>query len=220
MVRPMKSSKIFITGCDEKTEWMLDWFMFHFLKHNTSQIYIMDFGMSEQALEKHAGFILPLPESKMKGWFHKPLAMLYAARFSQKVCWLDTDCQILGNIDNIFEYTERNKLCMVEDKPWSKRSGGTWHNSGVVCFEGVPAILTEWYAETLKNTVQVGDQEVLHSMLNTPMRRFVHIKDMPNKYNVMRVQWDNDDTVPDDVLIKHFTGHKGKIQIWDLMNGK
>jgi len=55
----MKSSNnIFITGCDKNTEWMLDWFVMNYLKHNSNQLYIMDFGMSERALEKHAGFVL------------------------------------------------------------------------------------------------------------------------------------------------------------------
>jgi len=215
----MKSSNnIFITGCDSNTEWMLDWFVMNYLEHNSNQLYIMDFGMSDRALEKHAGFVLPLPQSNHIGWFHKPLAMLTAARFANKVCWLDTDCQVLGDISGIFNLTEKNKLSMVEDLPWSTRRGGKWHNSGVVAFEGVPAILTEWHAAVTKSP-QVGDQEVLHSLLNTPMRRFVHIVDMPNKYNVLRVQWDKDNSVPEDVLIKHFTGAKGKLQIWDLMNG-
>jgi len=219
MVKPMRSSdNIFITGCDKNTEWMLDWFVMNYLKHNSNQLYIMDFGMSERALEKHAGFVLPLPPSNHIGWFHKPLAMLYAARLAKKVCWLDTDCQVLGDISGIFDLTERNKLAMAEDLPWSTRRGSKWHNSGVVAFEGVPAILTEWHAAVVKSP-QVGDQEVLHSLLNTPMRRFVHIVDLPNKYNVLRVQWDKDDNVPEDILIKHFTGAKGKLQIWDLMNG-
>jgi hypothetical protein len=218
MVRRMKSSKIFITGCDSNTEWMLDWFVMNYLKHNSNQLYIMDFGMSERALEKHAGFVLPLPPSNHVGWFHKPLAMLSAARLADKVCWLDTDCQVLGDISGIFDYVEKNKLAMVEDLPWSTRRGSKWHNSGVVAFEGVPAILTEWHAAVVKSP-QVGDQEVLHALLNTPMRRFVHIVDVPNKYNVLRVQWDKDDSVPKDVLIKHYTGAKGKLQIWDQMNG-
>ena len=49
-----------------------------------------------------------------------------------KVCWIDTDCQILDDISDIFSYSERDKLGMVEDRPWSSRRPemGAWYNSG------------------------------------------------------------------------------------------
>ena len=41
--------KLIITGCDEKTEWQLWWFIENYYKHNTIPLAIADFGMSEEA---------------------------------------------------------------------------------------------------------------------------------------------------------------------------
>ena len=38
----------FLTGCDDKTEWQLPWFMDNFRQHNQgAKIVLADFGMSE-----------------------------------------------------------------------------------------------------------------------------------------------------------------------------
>ena len=40
----MKSSKLFITGCDASTRWMLPWFKENFYKHNpNAELQIYDF---------------------------------------------------------------------------------------------------------------------------------------------------------------------------------
>ena len=104
-----------------------------------------------------------------KGWFLKPRAMMSSP--SKKTVWIDTDCEILDNIEDLFDMLEPRKLAMVEDKPWTKRTLELWHNSGVVGFIDKPIILHEWCkAIQLKKNVVAeignGDQEVLHSMLN------------------------------------------------------
>src|SRR5210317_1813547 len=117
----MKSSKLFITGCDYNTEWMLPWFVENFKKHNPeTELVIYDFGMR--------GGLYPemrksLRGNQDKGWFKKPAAMLNASQLADNVCWIDTDCEIVGNINGIWEHLEPNKLLMAEDLPWSKRRG-------------------------------------------------------------------------------------------------
>ena len=41
----MKSSNIFVTGCDEKNKWMLPWIIENFEKHHgdDNDLYIVDF---------------------------------------------------------------------------------------------------------------------------------------------------------------------------------
>ena len=41
----MKSSNIFVTGCDANNKWMLDWLIENFEKHHgdESDLYIVDF---------------------------------------------------------------------------------------------------------------------------------------------------------------------------------
>ena len=91
-----KLSKLFITGCDSKTNWMLDWFKEGYSKHNDTPLHVFDFDKEFD---------------KAKGWFKKPAAMMAAARMADMVCWLDTDCEVLGNLDGIFNYVEPEKLC-------------------------------------------------------------------------------------------------------------
>ena len=116
---------------------------------------------------------------------------------------------------------EPRKLAMVEDKPWTKRSGDLWHNSGVVGFIDKPIILHEWCKaiQSKKDVVAVlgnGDQEVLHSMLN-PITKLTYIKDLPNEYNITRVQVDNDN-YQGAKKIMHWTGELGKIRIRSMIN--
>lgn len=201
MVIHMKLSNLFITGCDSKTKWQLDWFTENFYTHNpTANLSVYDFDTSFEAFD---------------GWFKKPAAMVDASRRADKVCWIDTDCEVLGPLDSIWEYTQPNKLSMVEDIPWSKRRGETWHNSGVVLFENRPNILDEWYV-AVKNNPKVGDQEVLHEIVKEGFRRDIHIHSLPTKYNVLRLMTLDGMQVP-DTLIRHHTGAKGKDHIKRLI---
>lgn len=207
-----KSSNLFITGCDSHRQWQLPWFVENFKKHNPkAELLIFDFGMTETPFPDITEKLI----SSDKGWFKKPSAMIKAARIANKVCWLDTDCEVRTNIEDIFLHTESNKLCMVEDVPWSKRRGETWHNSGVVAFEGCPKILGQWATE-VSYRPNVGDQEVLHSMLKDPLQRLMHIKDISREYNTLRIDL-IDNTAPKNIKIMHWTGAKGNDHIRGLL---
>lgn len=210
----MKLSKLFITGCDSNTEWMLPWFVENFKKHNPdANLVIYDFGME---VSYYPELRKSLRGNYSEGWFKKPAAMLAASKLADNVCWLDTDCHVQGPIEDIFNYVEPNKLAMVEDVPWSKRRGEKWHNSGVVAFNNVPNILSEWAAAITRDP-QVGDQEVLHLLVREGMRRMIHITDLPRKYNTLRLDV-VDGTVPSDMVVMHWTGKKGKEEIRKMMD--
>ena len=229
MVKHMESKiydKVFLTGCDQNTEWMLDWFIDNLRKHkNNIPVVFADFGVSDEMIkrireEKKFHAVINMRKASEKGWFLKPRAMLSSP--SKKTIWIDTDCEILDNIENLFDMLEPGKLAMVEDKPWTKRSGDLWHNSGVVGFMDKPIILHEWCkAIQIKKvgiaTLGNGDQEILHSILN-PITKLTYIKDLPNEYNVMRVQVDNDN-YQGRKKIMHWTGEKGKIRIRSMIDG-
>jgi len=208
----MKYSKTFITGCDSNTDWMLGWFLDNLGANTSTNIIVYDFGMSEEAKRVFA----PTPlESKSVGWFKKPDAMIAASKLSEKVCWIDTDCHVQGPIDKIFEHIEPNKLSMVVDQPWTSRRQSKWHNSGVVGFQGLPPILQKWRNAVASNP-KVGDQEVLHELLGDPLSKEIYIKDLPKKYNTLRLDL-IDHTAPKDIRIMHWTGGKGKQHIQDLI---
>lgn len=215
--------KAFLTGCDENTEWMLKWWWNEYSKHNDIPVLFANFGVSEKTLQwAYQTFddvinITPHPD---KNWFLKPKAMEVASWSAKKICWIDTDCQVLRRISTIFNYSQPNKLGMVQDLPWTKRRGSVWHNSGVVLFEGCPQILKDW-KKAIDNSPTVGDQEVLHLMMgDDALKRRVYIEDLPNIYNWLRIQLlDGHDSSKKKIV--HWTGHKGKQQIRKMIgNGE
>lgn len=202
MAISMKLSKLFITGCDKNTRWQLDWFKKNYDKHNDTSLHVFDFDTFEPGLA---------------GWFKKPAAMIEASKMADQVCWIDTDCEVRDDISKIFEYVVPNKLTMAQDKPWSIRRQETWHNSGMVAFQGVPVILKKW-AEEVQRSPVVGDQEVLHTMIRIGMNRLIHIEDLPRQYNTLRIDL-IDKSEPNNIKVMHWTGQKGKEEIMRQMNG-
>tara|TARA_X000001316_G_C922013_1_gene36744 strand:- start:1371 stop:2051 length:681 start_codon:yes stop_codon:yes gene_type:complete len=209
-----------LTGCDSNTEWQLNWFIENYAQHEKRPLIIADFGMSEQYLNyvsnhPRVNGIMNLRKTKEEGWFNKPIAMFNSP--AVKTVWVDTDCEIKTNLNPLFRMIVPNKLNMVEDKPWTKRRKEIWHNSGVVGFIGRPEILHTW-CNAIRDNPNVGDQEVLHTLLN-PITRITHINDIPSEWNVMRLATDEDGyTGP--ISIQHHTGSKGKVKIRGLMKIK
>ena len=212
--------RAFLTGCDNKTEWMLPWFIETFRKHNPDvKISLADFGMTDKMMEwavdsKEFHSIGQMQRDMGEGWFLKPGAML--ATPYKEVCWIDTDFEVRGDMTEIFNYIEPQKLTMVEDKPWSKRTGQLWHNSGIVAFRDKPPILREWAQMCIERPVR-GDQEVLHSMLDS-LRKAIYITDAPQKFNFMRLMFLDGIKMPKDIRGIHWTGAKGKDKIKELMS--
>ena len=209
----MKLDKLFITGCDVNTEWQLPWFWENYKEYNDTPLLVMDVGMSKDMrvwVEENIHECVDVL-TQAEGWFKKPSAMLRACEESEKVCWLDTDCQVFGDISPIFDLTVPFKIGMVEDRPWTKRRGeyGAWYNSGVVVWEGKPNILRAW-AEQCINDGWVGDQETLYAMMGgDEIMKMSIIEPLPHKYNTLRLDY-VDNIAVKNPLIVHHTGKKGK----------
>ena len=213
-------SECFLTGCDKNTEWQLPWFIDNYSNHTKTPLIIADFGMSEEMLTSVSSFAHRIITCKANGWFSKIEAMLEAAHQEfNRVCWLDTDCQVMANPKGIFNYVVHNKLTMVKDHPWTKRrpENGDWHNTGVVAFEGRPPTLRQWMSVADKKEHR-GDQEVMHAMIGgDAMRKMMMIADAPHRFNVLRLDH-IDNNVPENPVIMHWTGEKGKDEIRRQMN--
>ena len=165
-----------------------------------------------QIVRENVHAVMDLTNTEEKGWFKKPLSMLKSP--SKKTVWIDTDCEVRENTDDIFDLIEPEKLLMAKDEPWIWRRGHLWHNSGVVGFVGKPPILYQW-VKAVKENPTVGDQETLHSILN-PITKIGNIADLPNRYNVMRLQVEHD-SYKGPVSIMHWTGRKGKDRIRNML---
>ncbi len=206
-----KYDKVFLTGSDRATEWMLPWFMKHFKLRGHKNLVFADFGVSSKArdfMQNNCLEIIDLKTNEEKGWFKKPMAMLKCP--SKYTVWVDTDCQFKHNCEEIFNLIKPNKLLMGHDRPWIKRSGEIWHNSGVVGFVDKPIILEKWVEEVRVKPIQ-GDQETLHYLLD-PLQKLMYIEDLHNMYNVLRLQIDTDGYTGKRKIL-HWTGYKGKLEI-------
>ena len=215
----MKYDTAFITGCDYTNEWMIPWFVENYKKHNAAPLIFANFGVNNLGSIRHHFHAVMNAEdnTEVNGWFKKPKVMCSSP--AHKTVWLDTDCQVLTNIDDIFDLLEPNKLNMVEDKPWTTRRGtnGPWYNSGVVGFIGQPMILRNWASWVKQNTSEVGDQEVLYAKLDM-MGKLTYINPLPNEYNWLRLQLEHDNQDSWNKKIIHWTGRKGKDRIREMMN--
>jgi hypothetical protein len=217
--------KSFLTGCDYNTEWQLPWFIENFLEHSVGILQIADFGMSTDMLdliEHHPRFgkqiyILSLSyDNKMSGWFKKPQAIYEATRDGFSICWLDTDCQIDGDIDSIWSHFEPGRIGMVVDRPWTKRrpDNGEWYNSGVVLSDRNQT-LTNWMGSCAQNQTEC-DQHVLYYM-HTPIERIGKIYPIPHEYNTLRLDY-IDNVAVDNPIVIHHTGKQGNDVIRQQMN--
>jgi hypothetical protein len=207
--------RAFLTGADHNTEWMLPWFFENYKKYNDTPIVFADFGVIDlDAIRPHVHAIMNLKNLKEQGWFKKPKAMMHCP--AKKTVWIDTDCQVKCDISDIFDLLVPGKLCMVEDKPWTARRGERWYNSGVVGFADKPRVLFEW-AKRVQDNPEVGDQETLHAMLD-PIGQLTYIEPLPNEYNWLRLQIENDGQPADEAKVVHWTGQKGKDRIRSMMN--
>lgn len=209
--------KVFMTGCDKNTEWQLPWFIDNYQQYNDTPLIVADFGMSAQMIEqlkRYDGIEVFNFESTAEGWFKKPRAIWEATYRAHIICWLDTDCQVMGDISDIFSNYEEGKLHMVEDRPWTKRrnDNGAWYNSGVVMSDR-NWNLRNWLLLCEKDPKQ-GDQEVLHYSMSA-IERLGVIKPLPHKYNTLRLDYIDGIDVKDPLIIHH-TGQKGN----DVIRGQ
>ena len=206
----------FVTGCDEKHEWMLEWFFKNYKKHMKDvPLVFANFGLTPDGLKivrENVHAVMNLKTFDEEGWFKKPMSMIKSP--SKKTVWIDLDCEIRDDISNLFDMLEPDMLNMVEDKPWTKRGQELWHNSGVVGFIGKPPILYQWAKAIRENPIQ-GDQEVLHFLLN-PITKIKYINDIPNEYNVLRLQTELDG-YDGNIKVMHWTGAKGKDKIRTML---
>lgn len=207
-------SDIFVTGCDDKTAWQLPWFLHHFRANNEGQhLVLADFGLSDTSVYSKFDGVIMIDDHDGAGWFKKPSAIETASKLEgvERTCWLDTDCEVKGDISGIFQYAQREMLGMVEDRPWTFRRPnlGEWYNSGVVVVNRTPYILTQWKKRCIEEPVQ-GDQEVLHLMMDgNRLKKIQYINPVPHKYNTLRLDH-LDGIAVNKPLVEHHTGSKGK----------
>lgn len=214
----MKSSNLFITGCDANTSWMLPWFVANFRRHHPdADLVVYNFDGSDMGPIN--AYIESVP-GKNKGWYNKPAAIEHAMQSAHRIVWLDTDCEVRADLTPMFDLIEPGRLAMVEDRPWTTRYKETWYNTGVVGVRGMhyDAVIREWVQQCALSSQSPtsGDQQILHSILKQGMNRLRFVTELPRKYNVLRLDL-LDGTADPNPAVMHWTGIQGKSQIRNMM---
>ena len=208
-------NRSFITGVDKNHEWMLKWWFTNVTENNpNTAVTICDFGMSSEIREWASyvadHFIRYEPHPKC-AWFYKTQCLLDSP--CDQTCWLDSDCEVLTNIEAIFEYAKPGKVGLTKDVP---RINGEWWATGVVVVDGTPDILVGWN-EVSKKAHLRGDQEAFRNMLEQVPEFQNDIVEVPNEYQWLRLQLARGINNPNKKVI-HWTGPRGKEHIRTLVN--
>ena len=224
------SERLVIIGSDHKTEWMLPWFLKHYRDHNLDlPLKLIDFGLSTEARFRYGDILYPVYNPVATGWWNKPFAIQAASR-SRPIVWLDLDCEVRGSIRGIFDDYCRGSsdLAIAKDDPWTSRRESPWYNSGVL---GIPAKcfgVDIWCMETsgtlasqISNNTSsplYGDQDVLSGLINS---KKVPVVLLPKIYNTLRLDFVDNTAPPEEtIIIKHWTGKKGKDHIKQWLAAK
>lgn len=210
----MEKSHGILVGSDRAQEWLLEWWWQKYSRHNRYPVAFIDFGMSEEAVErfKTRGRVIPFPyEVDVRStpdlqaqaesvygqnvthfrscWFKKPLAFTLSP--FEKTLWLDNDCEVLGPLDQLFEF---EGLALAKEI-----SGACEYNSGVVVYEKNHPVIQEWaLASQTSSDRYIGDQELLCDLLQ---RRQFPVQVLPPEFN-----WRMSQGINIHALIIHWIG--------------
>ena len=219
-------NKTFITGVDENHEWMLKWWYRNITKHNPDvHITICDFGMSQKVRTwayQNADHFIEYTKHPKNAWYLKTQVLLDSKY--EYTCWIDVDCEVLTNIQDVFNYAQPGKIGLTED--WGRKfhqPQRIWWATGFNLIKGYSDLLNDWHSICKQAKVR-GDQEALHELvMNNPVRS-KEVIELPQEYQWLRIslqlakQGRKGYDSPNKKVI-HWTGPLGKEHIKkELMN--
>ena len=127
----------------------MPWFLRNLRKHNTTPIVFANFGVKNvSAID--VDYVIDMTGVREKGWFKKPKSIIDCP--SKNTIWLDTDCEVLSNIEQLFDMLVPEKLCMVRDV-LGRRKRTHLYNSGVVGVIDKPKTLVILHYNTTRISV-------------------------------------------------------------------
>jgi hypothetical protein len=199
-----------LTGVDSNHEDLLPWWLNNAIKHNTNEnIGVWDLGMTSAMREKiqthypNIWLSIPLPRNLNSGWFYKLHAVIDAPE--KRVAWLDVDCEILTNIEDVFSLVPPDMVGLTRD--WVR---GNWWATGVIVVNDRPDLLYKWNDRLLKNDGIRGDQEALEDMIGNNTHE--EIQELPQEYQWLRISLNQGKDSPTKKVI-HWTGPVGRDHI-------
>lgn len=204
-------SKGVMIGFDSKVEWMFDWWYDNYRKYNTYPVVLVDMGLSKEKRKEISTkvFVVDLPDTGLGGWFNKPFAMIKT--IFENTIWMDIDCEVRGDVEPIFKYSDcSSQMAVTRDPytPFSKTKDPI--ASGVVVFKYNNKAIIDWAKMVyIEHKNYRGDQEVLDMI-----REKTKLGIMPMEYNWFRLAGD----VSKEAIIVHWSGPEGKEDIKKKIN--
>ena len=202
-----------LTGVDSNHEDLLPWWLNNAIKHNSNEnIGVWDFGMSSAMREKiqkeysDVWLSISLEKRKDSGWFYKLHAVIDAPE--KRVAWLDVDCEILTNIEDVFDMVPDDMIGLTRD--WVR---GNWWATGVIVVNDRPDLLYNWNDRLLSGDIR-GDQEALEALVGKDTHP--QIQELPQDYQWLRLSIANGKDSPTKKVV-HWTGPEGKRIIRESM---
>ena len=199
-----------LTGVDTNHEDLLPWWLNNAIKHNTNEnIGVWDFGMSSTMREKiqkeypNVWLSIALDKNPNSGWFYKLHAVIDAPE--KRVAWLDVDCEILTNIEDVFNLVPPEMIGLTRD--WVR---GNWWATGVIVVNDRPDLLYKWNDRLLRNDGIRGDQEALEALIGKDTHE--EIQELPQEYQWLRISLNQGKDSPTKKVI-HWTGPVGREHI-------
>ena len=202
-----------LTGVDSNHEDLLPWWLNNAIKHNSNEnIGVWDFGMSSAMREKiqkeysDVWLSISLEKRKDSGWFYKLHAVIDAPE--KRVAWLDVDCEILTNIEDVFDMVPDDMIGLTRD--WVR---GNWWATGVIVVNDRPDLLYNWNDRLLSGDIR-GDQEALEALVGKDTHP--QIQELPQDYQWLRLSIANGKDSSTKKVV-HWTGPEGKRIIRESM---
>ena len=206
-----------VTGIDNNREDIIEWWIDNALKYNkTEKIGVWDLGMSSACRNKlkrkyKQVWFSEIIVSSQIGWYYKVHCVKESPE--QSVVWVDSDCQILTDISDIFHLVPSGQIGLTKD--WGRSN---WWQTGVIAVNDRPSLLDTWhkrlwtpneYGELIR-----GDQEALNDLVGTGEHK--QIVELPQEYQWLRMTL-NKGIKSDNMKVIHWTGPAGKRFIKDVL---
>ena len=206
-----------VTGIDNNREDIIEWWIDNALKYNkTEKIGVWDLGMSSACRNKlkrkyKQVWFSEIIVSSQIGWYYKVHCVKESPE--QSVVWVDSDCQILTDISDIFHLVPSGQIGLTRD--WERSN---WWQTGVIAVNDRPSLLDTWhkrlwtpneYGELIR-----GDQEALNALVGTGEHK--QIVELPQEYQWLRMSL-NKGIKSDNMKVIHWTGPAGKRFIKEVL---
>lgn len=217
-----------VIGVDKNQEWMLDWWWETYFRHNDYPVLFADFGMSPRGLDfcRSKGKVSGRVELDDTPWFKKPFGCLQST--FQRAIWLDTDCEVRGNLKPLFQLPGGHQFSATIDRGTPRQwfdalpKGMSVFNSGTLVYSHGEPVVQKWALMTLlmltlepvkgKLKIPTGDQEIF----SLAVRQYAPERMKPIPVDMVRLRLEPDRVEYGKCIVKHWTGSPGKRRIKEM----